>query len=194
MSVSSFVNLDDELAFLEASGHDDLGHDETDEPLLQHQLITSPLLNFAAVRHHAEAFPSRGLLGTTTGERLYMNTNAPSSGVICGVQVSLVWTWRTDITDEGLEQGSGKSHTLSCILEASLVVDSRIGRLPQPLTALVYVSKPVIVLPCLSNDRFHFDDQDYNRPAEAAFLSCPASENASQEHLDRLPKITVLCS
>ena len=193
MTRSSFVNLDDELAFLESSGHNDLDRDETHETLLHHQLITSPLLNFSAVRHHAEAFPSRGLLGTTTGERLYMNSNTPSSGVICGVQVSLVWAWRTDVTDEGLEQGSGKSHTLSCILEASLIVDSRIGRLPQPLTALVYVSKPVIILPCLSNHRFHFDDQDYNRPAEAAFLSCPA-ENASQEHRDRLPKVTVLCS
>ena len=194
MTKSSFVNLDDELAFLEASGHDDLSRDETDEILLQHQLITSPLLNFTAVRHHAEGFPSRGLLGTTTGERLYMNTNTPSSGVICGVQVSLVWARRTDVTDEGLEQGSGKSHTLSCILEASLVVDSRIGRLPKPLTALVYASNLLIILPCLSNDRFHFDDQDYNRPAEAAFLSCPSTENVSQEHQDRLPKVTVLCS
>ena len=99
MTMSSFVDLDDELAFLEASGHDDLGHDETDEMMLQHQLITSPLLNFPAVRQHAEAFPSRGLLGTTTGERLYMNTNTPSSGVICGVQVSLVWLGgRTSLT------------------------------------------------------------------------------------------------
>jgi hypothetical protein len=84
--MSSFV--DEELAFLDASGHDDLGRYETDEMLLQHQLITSPLLNFSAVRHHAEVFPSRGLLGTTAGERLYLNTNTPSSGVICGVQVS----------------------------------------------------------------------------------------------------------
>ena len=92
----SFVNFDDELAFLEASGHDDLDRDESEKMLLEHQLITSPLLNFAAVRHHAEAFPSRGLLGTTIGERFYMNTNTPSSGVICGVQVSLVCAWRTD--------------------------------------------------------------------------------------------------
>ena len=139
--MSSFINLDDEQAFLEASGHDDLGRDETDQ-LLQHQLITSPLVNFAALRHHAKAFPSRGLLGTTIGDRLYMNTNTPSSGIICGVQVSLVWAWRTNIADEGLDQGSGKSHTLSCILEGSLVVDSRIGRLPRPLTALVYASEP----------------------------------------------------
>ena len=95
-------SFDDELAFLETSGHNHLRHDETE--LLQHQLITSPLLNFASVRHHAEAFPSRGLLGTTTraGERFYINTNTPSSGVICGVQVSLVWAWRNNFTDEGL--------------------------------------------------------------------------------------------
>jgi hypothetical protein len=192
--MSSFINLDDELAFLEASGHDDLGHNEINEVLLQHQLITSPLLNFAAVKHHAEAFPSRGLLGTMIGERLYMNTNTPSCGVICGVQVSLVRAWRTDVADDRPDQGSGKSHTLSCILEASLVVDSRIGQLPQPLAALVYASEPEIIFPCSSDDRFHFDEQDCNRPAEAAFLSCPASENASQEHRDRLPKVTVLCS
>ena len=101
--MSSFVDLDEELAFLEASGHDDLCRNETDEVLLQHQLITSPLLNFAALRHHVEAFPSLGLLGTTIGERLYMNTNTPSSGVICGVQVSLVWAWRTDVADERLD-------------------------------------------------------------------------------------------
>ena len=103
VTMSSFVNFDDELAFLEASGHDDLGRDETDEMLLQHQLITLPLLNFAAVRHHAEAFPSRGLLGTTIGERLYLNTNTLSSGVICSVQVSLLWAWETDVADEGLD-------------------------------------------------------------------------------------------
>lgn len=188
------MNLDAELAFLEASGHDDRGRDKTDEILLQHQLITSPLLNFAAVRHHTEAFPSRGLIGTTIGERLDMNTNTPSSGVICGVQVSLVWAWRTDVAKEGLDQGSGKSHTLSCILEASLVVDPRIGTLPQPLTALVYASESTIILPCSNDGRFHFDEQDCNRPAEAAFLSCTASENASREHRDRLPGVTVLCS
>ena len=99
----SFVNLDDEQAFLQASGHDDLSRDERDE-LLPHQLITSPLLNLAAVRHHPKAFPSRGLLGTTIGGRLYMNTNTPSSGVICGVQVSLVWARRTDhVADDGLD-------------------------------------------------------------------------------------------
>ena len=51
-----------------------------------------------------------------------------------------------------------------------------------------------IILPCSSDDRFHYDEQDCNRPAEAAFLSCPASENTSQEHRDRFPEVTVLCS
>lgn len=35
-------------------------------------------------------------------------------------------------------QGSGKSHTVSCILENALLQDERIGNLPQPLAALVY--------------------------------------------------------
>lgn len=101
--MSSFIDIDDdERAFLDASGHDDLGgSDETDEMLLRHQLVTSPLLNYVALRHYTEAFPSRGLLGTTFGERIYMNTNTPSSGVICGVQVSLVWAGRIDVAEDG---------------------------------------------------------------------------------------------
>ena len=133
--MSSFVNLDDEQAFLEANGHDNMGRDETDEMLLQHQLITSPLVNFSAVTRHAGAFPSRGLLGTTIGDRLYMNTNTPSSGVICGVQVSLVWIM--SLTKDWIRAWARAS-----ILKACLVVDSRIGQLPQPLTALVYASEP----------------------------------------------------
>ncbi|KZP24571.1 hypothetical protein FIBSPDRAFT_735600 [Athelia psychrophila] len=52
--------------------------------------------------------------------RLYINTNAPFSAVICGLQ------------------GSGKSHTLSVILENMLIPNySEIGTLEQPLAALV---------------------------------------------------------
>ncbi|KAJ7697496.1 hypothetical protein B0H14DRAFT_3655855, partial [Mycena olivaceomarginata] len=124
----------------------------------RHQLITSPLLTYSALEHCAADFPSRGLLGTSAGIRVYLNTNAPSSAVICGVQ------------------GAGKSHTVSCILESALIADPRVGKLPEPLSALV----------------FHFDTQDAGRPCEAAFLSSPSPalhlNNAS------LPQVTVLCS
>ncbi|KAJ7679430.1 hypothetical protein DFH06DRAFT_511250 [Mycena polygramma] len=143
---------DDELDFLQAATWTEQDSDST---LLQHQLVTSPLLTYAALKHHPAEFPSRGLLGTTAGDRLYVNTNGPSSAVICGVQ------------------GSGKSHTVSCLLECALIRDSRVGQLPDPLSALV----------------FHFDTQDAGRPCEAAFLSSPAAA-----HQAVLPQVRVLCS
>jgi hypothetical protein len=51
--------------------------------------------------------------------RLFINVAAPSSVFICG------------------SQGSGKSHTLSCLLENCLI-PSAAGRLPRPLTGLVF--------------------------------------------------------
>ncbi|KAJ7080294.1 hypothetical protein C8R44DRAFT_70625 [Mycena epipterygia] len=142
------ADLDDELAFLETA------EQNTDANILHHQLVTSPLLTYSALKHRAEDFPSRGLLGTSAGDRIYLNTNAPSSAVICGVQ------------------GSGKSHTVSCLLESALLTDPRVGQLPEPLSALV----------------FHFDTQDAGRPCEAAFLSSPTAHRAA------LPQVTVLCS
>ncbi|KAM6489278.1 hypothetical protein JOM56_015179 [Amanita muscaria] len=57
---------------------------------------------------------------TPPDPRLYLNTNAPLSAVICGVQ------------------GSGKSHTVSVMLENMLVPNcARIGTLAQPLAGLV---------------------------------------------------------
>ncbi|KAJ6518103.1 hypothetical protein C8R47DRAFT_1031499, partial [Mycena vitilis] len=129
--------------------------DEPENDFLQHQLVTSPLLTYSAFKQRPAEFPSRGLLGTSAGDRVYVNTNAPSSAVICGVQ------------------GSGKSHTVSCLLECALIRDSRVGQLPAPLSALV----------------FHFDTQDAGRPCEAAFLSAPAAANQAA-----LPRVTVLCS
>ncbi|KAF7328522.1 p-loop containing nucleoside triphosphate hydrolase protein [Mycena venus] len=151
MTSSFSAQDDDELAFLETATSIEQDNDET---FLHHQLVTSPLITYAALKHHMSDFPSRGLLGTSAGDRVYLNTNAPSSAVICGVQ------------------GSGKSHTVSCILESALIADSRVGRLPEPLSALV----------------FHFDAQDAGRPCEAAFLASPATHHAA------LPHITVLCS
>ncbi|GKZ50271.1 hypothetical protein AbraIFM66951_003267 [Aspergillus brasiliensis] len=83
--------------------------------------------------------------------RLFLNVSHPSSVFICG------------------SQGSGKSHTLSCLLENCLI-PSRAGNLPNPLTGLV----------------FHYDtffSDETGSPCEAAFLS---------SHLD--VKVRVLCS
>lgn len=71
-------------------------------------------------------------------DRLFLNINAPWSAFICG------------------SQGSGKSHTLSCMLEMALM-PSKLGELPQPLAAIV----------------FHFDKftgGPSSQPCEAAYL------------------------
>ncbi|KAE8364923.1 hypothetical protein BDV27DRAFT_144891 [Aspergillus caelatus] len=83
--------------------------------------------------------------------RLLFNVSHPSSIFICG------------------SQGSGKSHTLSCLLESCLI-SSKVGRLPNPLTGLV----------------FHYDtfiSDTVGSPCEAAFLS---------SHSD--VQVRVLCS
>lgn len=70
---------------------------------------------------------------------LYCNVAAPSSTFICG------------------SQGSGKSHTLSCLLENCLI-PSIANELPRPLTGIV----------------FHYDtfiSDTAGSPCEAAFLS-----------------------
>lgn len=51
--------------------------------------------------------------------RIFLNVNTPWSAFICG------------------SQGSGKSHTLSCMLENSLL-PSQLGALPKPLAAIVF--------------------------------------------------------
>ncbi|MCJ1308418.1 hypothetical protein MMC25_002071 [Agyrium rufum] len=51
--------------------------------------------------------------------RIFLNVNAPWSTFICG------------------SQGSGKSYTLSCILESCLI-PSFLGKLPHPLAAIVF--------------------------------------------------------
>ena len=51
--------------------------------------------------------------------RLFLNTNTPWSAFICG------------------SQGSGKSHTLSVMLENALI-RSTLGKLPRPLAAIVF--------------------------------------------------------
>ncbi|TVY83558.1 hypothetical protein LSUE1_G003602 [Lachnellula suecica] len=71
--------------------------------------------------------------------RVFFNIASPSSTFICG------------------SQGSGKSHTLSCLLENSLF-PSVANELPRPLTGLV----------------FHYDtfiSDEGGSPCEAAFLS-----------------------
>jgi hypothetical protein len=64
-----------------------------------------------------------------------MNTNAPSTTMICGVQ------------------GSGKSHTVSVMIENCLISSPSLGRLPQPLSVVVFhlgATQGGMQLPCES--------------------------------------------
>jgi hypothetical protein len=96
---------------------------------------TTPLFSQAVKIAAADAtalgqritYPQYGLIGGVLPDpdhsadpRLFINTNAPWSAFICG------------------SQGSGKSHTLSCILENSLLPRDELGKLPKPLAALVF--------------------------------------------------------
>ncbi|KAL8676686.1 MAG: hypothetical protein Q9186_006819 [Xanthomendoza sp. 1 TL-2023] len=77
----------------------------------------------------------------SSDRRIFVNLNAPFSAFICG------------------SQGSGKSHTLSCMLEGSLMA-SRLGKLPRPLKGIV----------------FHWDKHtaiSRHQPCEAAYLCSP---------------------
>ncbi|POS81357.1 hypothetical protein DHEL01_v200238 [Diaporthe helianthi] len=91
-----------------------------------------------------QPFSQYGLLagdasGKKSDELFYYNVAAPSSTFICG------------------SQGSGKSHTLSCLLENSLF-PSVANELPRPLTGIVF-----------HYDTFISDSQ--GSPCEAAYLS-----------------------
>jgi hypothetical protein len=53
-------------------------------------------------------------------EPIFVNTDTPWSAFICG------------------QQSSGKSYTLSCMLEGCLLDSNRLGKLPEPLTGIVF--------------------------------------------------------
>jgi len=101
------------------------------------------------VHQSSGPFAQYGLLGheprtlnATSGQidPIFLNTNAPWSAFICGVQ------------------GSGKSHTLSCMLENCLLTPKKMkqfGELPKPLTGIV----------------FHYDNNSFAGVCEAAYLS-----------------------
>ncbi|KAH7101553.1 hypothetical protein BKA62DRAFT_703329 [Auriculariales sp. MPI-PUGE-AT-0066] len=109
-----------------------------------HERITAPLLGLL------------GMSGDNDSELVYVNSNTPSSGVVCGVQ------------------GSGKSHTVSCILENALLVDDRLATSQNHL-----------------QDFFHFDEEDGDRACEAAYLGTSLDDSDNGGHGRR---ITVLAS
>ncbi|PVH72139.1 hypothetical protein DL98DRAFT_611852 [Cadophora sp. DSE1049] len=125
----------------------------------QNELAGSPIFTTPVLRHSKSSFSQFGFLagdadildyiatsGTDTASlpanldpRIYFNISAPSSAFICG------------------SQGSGKSHTLSCLLENCLLKSS-VSKLDNPLSGLVF-----------HYDSFISDIQ--GTPCEAAHLS-----------------------
>jgi hypothetical protein len=94
----------------------------------QRDLEQAPLLSGSVVLQHAHDFvPQFGLLGCLAGHdpsesasQVFLNTNVPVSTFICGVQ------------------GSGKSHTTSCILENAVIPSPHLGQLESPVSTLVF--------------------------------------------------------
>lgn len=143
----------EQLAHLKLLHRDNHGEGPT-------ELTNAPIFT-ESVRRYALSSPSKsfsqyGLLGgdafkmsispqphnlmSSKGDpRLYQNITVPASVFICG------------------SQGSGKSHTLGCMLENCLI-PSGANRLPRPLTGIV----------------FHYDSFTSDAggaPCEAAYLS-----------------------
>lgn len=149
-----------------SSGQDDI-HEGTTTPIFTMPVLRS--IENKSPKHSARLIPQYGLLAGMTeilsvidqdhcnpvsighDPRVFFNMAAPSSTFICG------------------SQGSGKSHTLSCLLE-NFLLPSEVSTLPRPLTGLV----------------FHYDafiSDDGGSPCEAAYLSSNSSI-----------KVRVLCS
>ncbi|KAI1363206.1 hypothetical protein F5Y08DRAFT_354724 [Xylaria arbuscula] len=133
------------------------------------EISTAPLFTYPVLKHaqhlatskSSPAFSQYGLLAgdvqslreqPSEDPRIFYNVAAPASVFICG------------------SQGSGKSHTLSCILENCLIPSEKLGCLPRPLTGIV----------------FHYDDyasDTHVNPCEAAYLGS-----------DPAVRVRVLCS
>jgi hypothetical protein len=124
-SVSSSSNFED-MDFLlhEAGGSNNEGNMQATGTLAR--LQSAPLIDASFISSHdGSLLPQYGLLGSHTEARaveskLLLNTNVPFSMFVCGVQ------------------GSGKSHTTSCILENSLIRSKHLGKLRNRLSALVF--------------------------------------------------------
>ncbi|KAK9774888.1 putative AAA+ ATPase domain-containing protein [Seiridium cardinale] len=142
---------DEELNYHSGLLHRLPGEDDLNE-IRSSPLFTQPIWKYAkslSKSTRKPVFTQYALLGASSytsgsGESedtcIFYNITAPSSVFICG------------------NQGSGKSHTLSCFLENCLVPSSRLGSLPRPLTGIV----------------FHYDTfiSDLSgTPCEAAFLA-----------------------
>ena len=122
-SGSSCDDLEDLDLLLPNAGEADDRHLESNGAATR--IEHAPLVDASIIHSNGVDLAQYGLLGThdevgNTKSKLLLNTNVPFSMFLCGVQ------------------GSGKSHTTSCILENSLIPSRHIGKLQAPLSALVF--------------------------------------------------------
>lgn len=155
------ASFDVHMSLIGANGPRDSRSELAGTPIFTEAIRQHGLMLSEQRRGTDEPFTQYGLLGAIVSDssgvsrppdpRLFYNVAAPSSIFICG------------------SQGSGKSHTLSCLLENCLL-PSRANVLPNPLTGIV----------------FHYDtffSDNSGSPCEAAYLSS-----------NRGLRVRVLCS
>ncbi|KAF8637208.1 hypothetical protein AX16_010867 [Volvariella volvacea WC 439] len=110
----------------------DEAFDATDESYQTAPIMTEDAVKALGTEHAPQlAAYGRVLSQTINGveqqvidSRLYINSNAPFSGVICGLQ------------------GTGKSHSTAVLMESCLIQDERLGSLPKPLSTVVFHFDP----------------------------------------------------
>jgi hypothetical protein len=138
--------LEDELLSYESSDSNVEGGAGTDHAVRTASIFTRDALDALG----DEVFPQRALYASVLEQhasgfpisiprskaKAYINTNAPFSGLICGVQVRFHQQPTRHVLT--FDQGSGKSHSTATLLESCLISDPRIGTLPAPLSGLVY--------------------------------------------------------
>jgi hypothetical protein len=126
------------------------------------QIQHAPLMDVNIISGGTQhLLPQYGLIGShdearDTKSKLFLNTNVPFSMFLCGVQ------------------GSGKSHTTSCILENSLVPSKLLGKLQNPLSALMF-----------SYGQFSGDGVGFS-VSEAAFLASPNPRLLGGAHVKKV--------
>ena len=162
MSDHNAAEVQRHLALVQISHHDSQSSDGSNHTVSHSAAtVTTPLFTskvksrLSSPADNSPVFPVYGHLGLrlatsrdgieTEGTQpeddlIYANINAPWSAFICG------------------SQGAGKSHTLSCLLENTLLTDGMLGPNPNPLAGIV----------------FHYDKysgQAAARICEAAYLA-----------------------
>jgi hypothetical protein len=147
--MSQRANLLDEADLLGPA----LSDNEDYRPINEHDhaVVTAPVITGDALNTLGpHSFPQTALYGRVISQhgeglsrksadgRIFVNTNAPFSALVCGVQVRPQCVCAFYLhPDRKHSQGSGKSHTTSVLLESVLIQDDRLGRLPKPLSAIV---------------------------------------------------------